>query len=67
MNGSRVLELSDDMPDLAAGGAGQTPGSVGEIRQRLTDMAERHEAARDGSGKAKEKPEKRYRTLSYSK
>lgn len=44
-------ELSDDMLDLVSGGAGQT---VDEVRQRLIDMAERYEAARDGGGKSKE-------------
>ena len=51
-----AAELSDDMLGFVSGGAGQTPDSVDEVRQRLmdmADMAEQYKAAQEGSGKSK--------------
>lgn len=56
MSNIHVLELSDDMLDLVAGGAGQTVDEARQSLMRLEELAEQYKAAQDSDRKNKENP-----------
>lgn len=53
MSNIRVLELSDDMLDQVAGGAGQTVDEARQSLLRLEALAEQYKAAQDSDRKDK--------------